>query len=135
MFCRICGKEMPDCESFCTHCGHYARAKAEANFYKPEEPTEAKRVKDALSASILTFGILSLVFTVEITFLSIVFGHKTKKKAADFVRQFGELDARASVGLRLGKIGFLVGLISTVALVANFQFMMTLLILIALLSV
>lgn len=135
MFCQSCGKEMLDNERLCPHCGHYIRTKSEPNFCKPAEPTEARKIKSELSSSILTFGILSLVFAIEITFLGIVFGHITKKKAAEFARQFGEMDTKATTGLKLGKIGFLVGLISTVALVANFQFMMTLLILIALLSV
>ena len=135
MFCRKCGNELPSNERFCTRCGHYAHAESDADSWKREEPTEAKQIKNELSASILTFGILSLAFAIELTFLGIVFGHKTKKKAKEFVRQFGELDTRARTGLTLGKIGFFVGLISTIVLVAYFKFMMTLLLLIALLSV
>ncbi len=59
----------------------------------------------------LTFGILSLVFSVV---LGIIFGAIGRKKGKEFVAQGGELTGASKVGFILSKVGLILSILSTI---------------------
>ena len=62
----------------------------------------------------LTFGILSLIFSVV---LGIIFGAIGKKKGNEFIAQGGTLTGASKVGYILSKVGFILSIIATIVFV------------------
>ena len=121
MYCSHCGSEVEAGARFCQNCGASVDVTntEEKVSYEPIDLTETieDQVKDQLAGSILTNGILSLVFsiaTVFLSFIGIIFGAIGKSKAKEFESKFGELSPKARVGKILSGIGFGVGIGFTV---------------------
>ena len=62
----------------------------------------------------LTFGILSLVFSIV---LGIIFGAIGRKKGNEFIAQGGTLTGASKVGFILSKVGLILSIIMTIFIV------------------
>ena len=118
MFCKYCGKEIEDNSRFCAYCGQ------QQDIVSAPDPDALEKKNNSLSGEILKWGIMSLAFAQSfwLAFLGIVFYTKMKKKAAEYVKLFGELRGRASVGHGLGLAGLIVGIALTVLLALYLMF-------------
>ena len=134
MFCPSCGKENPDGAAFCGGCGFsfekvvpqaapvaeapvapVAAAPVAAAPVAPVQPVyaapEASAVgDDSLAKSIMTMGIVSIVFacTFWLSLVGIIFGAIGLSKAKKFTEQCGQLYGKAKVGRYLS-LGGLIG--------------------------
>lgn len=99
----------------------YESSYAAPNYYAPQGMSEEVRKSD-LAGSILTWGILSLAFscTSLLSLLGFIFSFTVKSRVGEYLRLYGPLEGRASVGRGLGKAGFIVGLIMTIFWVLYF---------------
>ena len=129
MYCQKCGYEVKEGTKFCPICGQEqmaAQAGSAKNFstpiYMAEQDTTEK--KDSLAGSILTWGILSLAFSVSgcLAILGFIFSFIAKGKVKQYVELYGETEGRASVGKGLSKAGFIVGIIMTIYMILCFVF-------------
>lgn len=109
MFCTHCGHEMEQGAYFCQSCG------------KPSAFSASTPVKaDAKKANmILVFGIISLAISAV---AGIVFGSIAMHMAKDYVDAGYPLVGKAKVGSILGKVGFYVGIGTTIWLTLFFIF-------------
>ena len=124
MFCKHCGNNLPDGANFCSACGRLNddgnQNSANQNFgYQPVDPFANNRANDAekneLGKSILTQGILSLVFmsTFCLSFLGIIFGAIGKGRANAYIARYGETEGKATVGKHLSTAGLITSIIVT----------------------
>lgn len=114
MFCSNCGRLLEDGEKYCPICGtlnEEPAAAASEGFAQPNE-----QIKEGLAKKTLTWGILSLAFSLTgcLSLLGFIFSFVAKSKANEYARYFGEVEGRARVGRILGKVGFGVGLGMTI---------------------
>ncbi len=83
-------------------------------YAQPVQPTFTPNpILESLASSSLTMGILSLALGA---IFGIIFGAIGKNKAAEYGRLAGEVTGKAKVGAILSKIGFILGLVSTIIL-------------------
>lgn len=112
MFCKNCGRQLDEGETYCPVCGTVNTPAASQNpdgsFYG--EPDN--RVKDEMAGKALTWGILSLAFGVSgcLSLLGFIFSFTARRKAREYALLFGQMEGRAKVGNILGWIGFGTGL-------------------------
>lgn len=103
MYCIHCGKELSEGERFCCGCGTPNTAVS--------APAVKKEMPDA--TLILVFGIISVAVGMVV---GIVFGSIAMHMVQDRLMQGYTLYGKAKVGSILGKVGFIVGIVSTVLL-------------------
>lgn len=130
MFCKNCGNQVADGASFCANCGMPVEESAPG--FKPasleSKPASVPAysyvsapapVPQVDSGSVLTFGILALVFanTFLLSFLGIVFGVIAMNKANTYCACGYPLEGKAKVGRILGKVGMILGIVMTVLFV------------------
>ena len=123
MKCSYCFSEIPDGSRFCTHCGgpqDVAESTATENTVSeptPEDPTREKK-----RSSILTFGILSMIFSLgtSIPFVGTILAIIGKVKSSGYKKAFGDLDGKAKVGSILSTVALIAGILMTIYLVINF---------------
>ncbi|MBE6956577.1 MAG: zinc-ribbon domain-containing protein [Ruminococcaceae bacterium] len=127
MFCKSCGAPINQGETFCPACGTPVAAEQQPAYNTtpsynaaPSYDTNsfgtsfgAPAYTPAPDNSILTFGILSLVFG---SILGIIFGAIAGSKAKKYVAAGGVLSGGPKVGSILGKIGLILGIISSVVI-------------------
>ena len=111
MFCKNCGRQLDEGESFCPICGTdntvTAAQTASAPTYTPVDDS----TKSDMAGQTLKWGILSLAFAVScLSLLGFIFSFTAKRKAQEYISLFGQLEGRARVGHILGRVGFGVGL-------------------------
>ena len=112
MFCKNCGRQLDEGESYCPICGTVNSSNASLNphasFYG--EPDDG--LKNDMAGKTLTWGILSLAFGISgcLSLLGFIFSFTARKKAREYARLFGQLEGRARVGNILSWVGFGVGL-------------------------
>ena len=112
MFCRNCGRQLDEGESYCPICGTVNSSNASLNppasFYG--EPDDG--LKNDMAGKTLTWGILSLAFGISgcLSLLGFIFSFTARKKAREYARLFGQLEGRARVGNILSWAGFGTGL-------------------------
>ena len=112
MFCRNCGRQLDEGESYCPICGTVnsfnASLHPDASFYG--EPDDG--LKNDMAGKTLTWGILSLAFGISgcLSLLGFIFSFTARKKAREYARLFGQLEGRAQVGNILSWVGFGTGL-------------------------
>jgi hypothetical protein len=112
MFCRNCGRQLDEGESYCPICGTVNSSNAslhpDASFYG--EPDDG--LKNDMAGKTLTWGILSLAFGISgcLSLLGFIFSFTARKKAREYARLFGQPEGRARVGNILGWVGFGTGL-------------------------
>ncbi len=112
MFCNKCGTQLDDDAKFCPNCGTDT-TDTTANAPTPEYTTYADvpPTPQVSATPILVFGILSLYLG---TIFGIIFGKIAQNKAAEYQAITGcELSGIAKVGRILGKVGFIVGIVTT----------------------
>ena len=68
MFCRKCGKEIPDWAKYCKYCGAAVKPAAPAQ-KEPEEPADKKRKKNVIPFIILGFVSIVILISVIIFFI------------------------------------------------------------------
>lgn len=106
MICPYCGNETGASERFCTVCG--AQVSAEL------VPTAVQtQVEPPNATKILVFGIISVAVG---TVVGIIFGSIAMHMAQDWMNQGYLLFGKAKVGRILGKVGLILGIVSTVCL-------------------
>lgn len=111
MFCKNCGRQLDEGETYCPVCGTVNSVPAqndETGFLgQPDE-----RVKDEMAGQTLKWGIMSLAFALSgcLSLLGFIFSFTAKRKAREYTQLFGQLEGRAKVGNILGWVGFGVGL-------------------------
>ena len=107
MFCTKCGRELADTETYCPYCGQVF-SYLDGTPYTPPDDT----VKDQMAGNTLTWGILSLAFSLSgcLSLLGFIFSFTARKKAKAYRLAFGELEGRARVGQILSWVGFGVGI-------------------------
>ena len=141
MFCKNCGKEIPDNATFCTYCGAQSAA-PQQQVQQPQQPVyqqptyqqpvyqqptyqqpvyqqpgyapvpyESPEGKSAATAA-LVWGILSFVLCA-VPILGFVFGIIAIKKA-NTAKRLGVKNGMVTTGLVLGIIGLIAGIIWTI---------------------
>ena len=107
MFCTKCGRELANEETYCPYCGTVF-SYPDGTPYAPPDDT----VKDQMAGNVLTWGILSLAFSLSgcLSLLGFIFSFTARKKAKAYRLAFGELEGRARVGQILSWVGFGVGI-------------------------
>ena len=119
MFCKNCGRQLDEGESYCPICGTVNSPEAAAPGYSV--PVMDDSVKDRMAGEVLKWGILSLAFAIScLSLLGFIFSFTAKRKSAEFLNYFGVLEGRARVGHILGRVGFGVGLGYTIFFVIYF---------------
>jgi hypothetical protein len=119
MFCKNCGRQLDEGESYCPICGTVNSPEAAATGYSV--PVMDDSVKDRMAGEVLKWGILSLAFAIScLSLLGFIFSFTAKRKSAEFLNYFGVLEGRARVGHILGRVGFGVGLGYTIFFVIYF---------------
>ena len=121
MFCKYCGAELTEGTQFCQACGKSTSTDAvwqgSADIIPNEGKDPDEKLRNELASKALTFGILSIAFSlygVFVAFLGIIFGAKAKSYAARYAEEFGEVKGRAGVGRGLGIGGLIAGIVFTV---------------------
>ena len=116
MFCKNCGRQLDEGESYCPICGTVNSPEAPIAPGTPFYGEPDERVKSDMAGKTLTWGILSLAFGISgcLSLLGFIFSFIAKSKALAYEQAFGVLEGRAKVGRILGKVGFGVGLGMTV---------------------
>ncbi|MBQ7474464.1 MAG: zinc ribbon domain-containing protein [Clostridia bacterium] len=117
MFCKNCGKQIPDDSTFCPGCGASVTSVPTPVYDYPHTPAPATLPGENEAAkSILTFGILSLAFacTWVLSFLGIVFAAIGLSKVRNYVSTYGPVHHKAKVGRILSKVGLPVSIALTV---------------------
>lgn len=114
MFCKNCGRQLDEGETYCPICGTVNNPEAAAS-QKPNIPFYGEpddQVKDEMAGKTLTWGILSLAFGVSgcLSLLGFIFSFTARRKAREYAQLFGQLEGRAKVGNILGWVGFGTGL-------------------------
>lgn len=104
--CIACGTELNDDARFCTACGREAEEVIEVAVDNTK--------KEESIGTVFTWGLLGLIFALNLPLLGLIFSVIAKNKANAFIVEYGELEGRASVGAGLAKAGFIVGLIGTI---------------------
>ena len=107
MFCTKCGRELADTETYCPYCGQIFANLDGTPYFVPDDA-----VKDQMAGNVLTWGILSLAFSLSgcLSLLGFIFSFTARKKAKVYRLAFGELEGRARVGQILSWVGFGVGI-------------------------
>lgn len=148
MYCKHCGAQLNDNANFCPYCGQAQSTSpqqpqqpqkaqqpqpqfqpAQPQFQQPQQPTYTmandprwEEKKSQMAGECLKWGILSLAFVVSgcLALLGFIFSFTAKKKVAEYVQYFGQVEGRARVGRDLGKAGFIAGLAMTIFWVVYF---------------
>lgn len=112
MFCKNCGRQLDEGESYCPICGTVNSPEAPLNPDTPFYGEPDEKVKNDMAGKTLTWGILSVAFGVSgcLSLLGFIFSFTARKKAREYARLFGQLEGRARVGNILGWVGFGTGL-------------------------
>ena len=107
MFCTKCGRELADTETYCPYCGQIFSHLDGSPYFVPDDT-----VKDQMAGNVLTWGILSLAFSLSgcLSLLGFIFSFIAKSRALAYRNVFGVLEGKAKVGRILGKVGFGLGL-------------------------
>lgn len=124
MFCNNCGTQLPDGALFCPNCGNkfetvntpqpeYQQPEFQQPAYQEPTYTQPAPQNNGDDTSILVFGILALAIGA---IFGIIFGAIALNKANDWVARGGQLIGKAKAGRILGKIGLILGIISTAIL-------------------
>ena len=116
MFCKNCGRQLEEGESYCPICGTVNSPEAPIAPGTPFYGEPDERVKSDMAGKTLTWGILSVAFGVSgcLSLLGFIFSFIAKSKALAYEQTFGVLEGKARVGRILGKVGFGVGLGMTI---------------------
>ena len=112
MFCKNCGRQLDEGESYCPICGTVNSPEAAIAPGSPFYGEPDERVKSDMAGKTLTWGILSLAFGISgcLSLLGFIFSFTARKKAREYARLFGQLEGRARVGNILSWAGFGTGL-------------------------
>ena len=112
MFCKNCGRQLDEGESYCPICGTVNRPEAPVSPDNPFYGEPDDQLKNDMAGKTLTWGILSVAFGVSgcLSLLGFIFSFTARKKAREYARLFGQLEGRARVGNILGWVGFGTGL-------------------------
>lgn len=121
MFCKNCGRQLDEGESYCPVCGTLNNGEAPAGTTALEYDFNAadsanEQLKNQMAGQALKWGIMSLAFSASgcLSLLGFIFSFIAKSKALSYERAFGILEGRARVGRILGKVGFGLGLGMTI---------------------
>ncbi len=116
MFCKNCGRQLDEGESYCPICGTVNGGESTAPEYGA--PAVDTPMKDEMAGQVLKWGILSLAFAVSgcLSLLGFIFSFTAKRRSNEYRLTFGDLEGRARVGHILGRVGFGVGLGYTIFL-------------------
>ena len=116
MFCKNCGRQLDEGESYCPICGTVNSPEAPIAPGTPFYGAPDERVKSDMAGKTLTWGILSVAFGVSgcLSLLGFIFSFIAKSKALAYEQTFGILEGKARVGRILGKVGFGMGLGMTI---------------------
>ena len=106
--CEACGTQMREDARFCPLCG--LEQSVAQNTTKELNAIEEER-KDALSARILAYGIMSLVFscTFVLSLVGVICGICAKSSVAVYKSYYGAVEYRSRVGRDLSTAGIIVG--------------------------
>ena len=112
MFCKNCGRQLDEGESYCPICGTVNSPEATRSPDAPFFGEPDDQLKNDMAGKTLTWGILSVAFGVSgcLSLLGFIFSFTARKKAREYARLFGQPEGRARVGNILGWVGFGTGL-------------------------
>jgi hypothetical protein len=112
MFCKNCGRQLDEGESYCPICGTVNSPEAPVSPDTPFYGEPDDQLKNDMAGKTLTWGILSVAFGVSgcLSLLGFIFSFTARKKAREYASLFGQLEGRARVGNILGWVGFGTGL-------------------------
>ncbi len=108
MFCKNCGRQLDEGESYCPSCGAMTASGPSALY---DTSTEAARdqLKNEMADDAFKWGIVSLVCSL-LGLLGFIFSFIARSKAFAYRKTFGVLEGRAKTGHIFGRIGFGIGL-------------------------
>ena len=128
MFCKYCGKELPDGTTFCISCGkddlpdvteeNINKTKEEFCYeYTPaisEEKAEDPQ-RDSIASKILTFAIMGIAFGASfyLSALGLIFSIVSRVKLKKYLKLYDKTEGRATVGKHLGLAGLIVSIVFT----------------------
>ncbi len=112
-FCKSCGIELPDNIAYCPICGAHTGTRSSDQTFDHSPPIAP--FSSVSPVSVLVYGILAMEFscTVILSFLGIIFGIKSMRRANRYAYDMGGLSGMAKVGRILGKLGFILGIVCT----------------------
>ena len=116
MFCKNCGRQLDEGESYCPICGTVNSPEATRSPDAPFFGEPDDQLKNDMAGKTLTWGILSVAFGVSgcLSLLGFIFSFTARKKAREYARLFGQPEGRARVGNILGWVGFGTGLVYSI---------------------
>lgn len=120
MFCTNCGNNIPDGSLNCPVCGAAMQQPQQPQYQQPvyQQPTYQQPYQQPVapdnSGSVLTFGILSMVFS-EVPVLGLIFAIIGLSKSGAFARAHGgACFGKAKVGRILSIIALIISIIANV---------------------
>jgi hypothetical protein len=108
MFCKNCGRQLDEGESYCPSCGAMTASEPSA-LYDASTEAAQDQLRNEMADDAFKWGIVSLVCSLP-GLLGFIFSFIARNKALAYRKTFGVLEGRARAGRILGRIGFGPGL-------------------------
>jgi hypothetical protein len=108
MFCKNCGRQLDEGESYCPSCGAMTASEPSA-LYDASTEAAQDQLRNEMADDAFKWGIVSLVCSL-LGLLGFIFSFIARSKAFAYRKTFGVLEGRAKTGHILGRIGFAIGL-------------------------
>ena len=108
MFCKNCGRQLDEGESYCPSCGAMTASEPSA-LYDASTEAAQDQLRNEMADDAFKWGIVSLVCSL-LGLLGFIFSFIARSKALAYRKTFGILEGRAKTGHILGRISFAIGL-------------------------
>ncbi len=132
MFCRNCGAQVNDDAKFCNHCGSKVEINEETNATPESQAASDPRTEQVeaepivgphpSAVSVLIWGIVGLVCSIEFGIVGMILSIIGKKKHTAYINSGAPMNSKVSIGGKLSKIGIIVGIVMAVFWVLYFAF-------------
>ena len=108
MFCKNCGRQLDEGESYCPSCGAMTASEPSA-LYDTSTEAAQDQLRNEMADDAFKWGIVSLVCSL-LGLLGFIFSFIARSKAFAYRKTFGVLEGCAKTGHIFGRIGFGIGL-------------------------